>query len=123
MEHPVWTLKSLLVLKPKCDRRVVVIAVSILFFKTQASQWNIIGTAVALSGVFAYSMAKRISQDRRPELTASVEAKKPLAIEMFLNKVLPPSIKKRFFKKDDPVKDVKPFQSYDEVEDQPEYTL
>ena len=37
----------------------MVIAASILFFKTPASGANIAGTAVALSGVLAYSLAKR----------------------------------------------------------------
>uniref|UniRef100_A0A7S0N4D7 Sugar phosphate transporter domain-containing protein n=1 Tax=Pyramimonas obovata TaxID=1411642 RepID=A0A7S0N4D7_9CHLO len=108
-----------------CVKRVVVIAVSILFFKTQASHWNIIGTAIALSGVFAYSMAKRVSQDRRPELTAAVEAKRPLAIEQILNLILPGFIKTRLFKNPDPVEDMraKSFSSSDDGEDQPEYTL
>ena len=54
------------------QQRVVVIAASILFFRTPASFLNIIGTAVALSGVFAYSMAERFKQipSRRPDLTA-----------------------------------------------------
>eukprot|EP00873_Tetraselmis_striata_P018700 jgi/Tetstr1/438964/TSEL_027457.t1 len=56
-----------------CVKRVVVIAVSIVFFQTPASFLNIVGTCMALSGVFAYSMAKRMSKDR-PDLRASLRA-------------------------------------------------
>ena len=43
-----------------CAKRVVVIAVLILFLKTHSSYLNILGTMMALSGVFAYSMAERM---------------------------------------------------------------
>ena len=43
----------------------VVIAASIVFFKTPASATNIIGTSVALGGVFAYSLIKRTVRDRQ----------------------------------------------------------
>ena len=42
----------------------VVIAASILFFKTPASMTNIAGTAVALTGVLLYSLVKRTVKDR-----------------------------------------------------------
>jgi len=58
-----------------CVKRVVVIGVSILFFKTPASRTNIIGTAVALSGVFAYSMAKRAGSKTRLDLSGAFKAK------------------------------------------------
>eukprot|EP00976_Prorocentrum_cordatum_P085097 1185927-Prorocentrum_minimum.AAC.3 len=93
-----------------CTQRVVVIGVSILFFETEASQWNIVGTTIALSGVFAYSMATRVeSQDRSsrrgvviPELSsrAAVEAQKHQVIAaQLLDIVHPPCIKKRFISK------------------------
>ncbi|KAH0933730.1 hypothetical protein HID58_010847 [Brassica napus] len=43
-----------------CVKRVVVIASSILFFKTPVSPLNSIGTATALAGVYLYTRAKRI---------------------------------------------------------------
>ncbi|CAN6809266.1 unnamed protein product [Brassica oleracea] len=42
-----------------CVKRVVVIASSILFFKTPVSPLNSIGTATALAGVYLYTRAKR----------------------------------------------------------------
>ncbi|CAG9466840.1 unnamed protein product [Pedinophyceae sp. YPF-701] len=56
-----------------CVKRVVVIAASILFFKTPASTLNIIGTTLALGGVFAYSMAKRL----RPDTSAIITSQPP----------------------------------------------
>ncbi|GAX74364.1 hypothetical protein CEUSTIGMA_g1813.t1 [Chlamydomonas eustigma] len=47
-----------------CVKRVVVIAASIVFFKTPASFLNVIGTILALSGVFAYSMAERMAKSK-----------------------------------------------------------
>ncbi|KAL4443710.1 hypothetical protein ABPG75_011447 [Micractinium tetrahymenae] len=41
-------------------KRVVVIASSILVFRNPVTQQNLIGTAIALAGVFAYSQVKRI---------------------------------------------------------------
>ncbi|KAE9620128.1 hypothetical protein Lal_00040295 [Lupinus albus] len=43
-----------------CVKRVVVIASSVIFFKTPLSLINTLGTAIALVGVFLYSRAKRI---------------------------------------------------------------
>ncbi|XP_019432460.1 PREDICTED: triose phosphate/phosphate translocator, non-green plastid, chloroplastic-like [Lupinus angustifolius] len=43
-----------------CVKRVVVIASSVLFFKTPVSPVNAFGTAIALAGVFLYSRVKRI---------------------------------------------------------------
>ena len=40
-------------------KRVVVIASSILVFRNPVTQQNLVGTAVALAGVFAYSQVKR----------------------------------------------------------------
>lgn len=55
-----------------CVKRVVVIAVSIIFFKTQSSYLNILGTVLALGGVFAYSMAERMSPKRPKSLPGQV---------------------------------------------------
>ena len=73
-----------------CVKRVVVIGVSIVFFGIQASALNIIGTALALSGVFAYSMAKRMSKDR-PDLRASLRA--TIRLQNFLSGLVPEFIK------------------------------
>ena len=73
-----------------CVKRVVVIGVSIVFFGIQASALNIIGTALALSGVFAYSMAKRMSKDR-PDLRASLRA--TIRLQNFLSSLVPEFIK------------------------------
>eukprot|EP00191_Tetraselmis_sp_GSL018_P016611 CAMPEP_0177579974 /NCGR_PEP_ID=MMETSP0419_2-20121207/1275_1 /TAXON_ID=582737 /ORGANISM="Tetraselmis sp., Strain GSL018" /LENGTH=476 /DNA_ID=CAMNT_0019068735 /DNA_START=398 /DNA_END=1828 /DNA_ORIENTATION=+ len=73
-----------------CVKRVVVIAVSIVFFGIQASSLNIIGTTLALSGVFAYSMAKRASKDR-PDLRASLRA--TIKLQSFLSGLVPESLK------------------------------
>ncbi|XP_013684247.1 phosphoenolpyruvate/phosphate translocator 2, chloroplastic isoform X1 [Brassica napus] len=43
-----------------CVKRVVVIASSILFFKTPVSPLNSIGTATALAGVYLYTRAKKV---------------------------------------------------------------
>jgi len=48
-----------------CVKRVVIIAASVIFFGTQPSNLNVIGTVLALGGVFAYSMAKRVQQDKK----------------------------------------------------------
>jgi solute carrier family 35 protein E1 len=80
-----------------CVKRVVVIAVSIVFFKTPASYLNIIGTALALSGVFAYSMAKRMSKDR-PDLRASLRA--TIKLQNFLAGLVPEGIKRAIARKE-----------------------
>lgn len=43
----------------------MVIAASIVFFKTPASITNIVGTSVALGGVFAYSLIKRTVKEKQ----------------------------------------------------------
>lgn len=43
-----------------CVKRVVVIVSSVIFFKTQVSPINALGTGIALAGVFLYSRVKRI---------------------------------------------------------------
>ncbi|XP_022741927.1 phosphoenolpyruvate/phosphate translocator 2, chloroplastic-like [Durio zibethinus] len=43
-----------------CVKRVVVIVSSVIFFQTPVSPINSLGTAVALTGVFLYSKAKRM---------------------------------------------------------------
>ncbi|XWS40721.1 hypothetical protein CRYUN_Cryun17cG0019600 [Craigia yunnanensis] len=43
-----------------CVKRVVIIVSSVIFFQTPVSPINSLGTAVALTGVFLYSKAKRM---------------------------------------------------------------
>ncbi|KAJ8449091.1 hypothetical protein Cgig2_004146 [Carnegiea gigantea] len=43
-----------------CVKRVVVIISSVIFFRTQVSPINALGTSIALVGVFLYSRVKRI---------------------------------------------------------------
>ncbi|EIE22016.1 Tpt phosphate/phosphoenolpyruvate translocator [Coccomyxa subellipsoidea C-169] len=43
-----------------CLKRVIVIVASVLFFQNPMGRQNMIGTAIALAGVFAYSQVKRI---------------------------------------------------------------
>lgn len=42
-----------------CLKRVIVIVASVLFFRNPMGTQNMVGTAVALAGVFAYSQVKR----------------------------------------------------------------
>jgi len=109
-----------------CVKRVVVIAVSIVFFGIQASYLNIIGTAMALSGVFAYSMAKRMSKDR-PDLRASLKA--TIKLQNFLSSLMPEFIKSALerraaanikAKEDAPGKKAK---AATDSQDEPEYFL
>ncbi len=44
-----------------CIKRVIVIVASVVAFNHPMSQQNMIGTGVALAGVFAYSQVKRLS--------------------------------------------------------------
>uniref|UniRef100_A0A7S2P3P9 Sugar phosphate transporter domain-containing protein n=1 Tax=Bigelowiella natans TaxID=227086 RepID=A0A7S2P3P9_BIGNA len=44
-----------------CVKRVVVIASSIIFFQNPVSPLNLAGAGIAISGVYMYSMAKRLS--------------------------------------------------------------
>jgi len=53
-----------------CLKRVIVIIASVLVFKNPMSQQNMIGTAVALAGVFAYSQVKRMSGKKAKPATA-----------------------------------------------------
>ena len=48
-----------------CVKRVVVIVSSVIVFQTPVSMLNAIGTAVALSGVFAYSQVKRLAGKKK----------------------------------------------------------
>mmetsp|Transcript_33597 Transcript_33597/g.72620 ORF Transcript_33597/g.72620 Transcript_33597/m.72620 type:complete len:407 (-) Transcript_33597:384-1604(-) len=48
-----------------CVKRVVVITSSVIFFATPVSLLNGIGTAMALSGVFAYSQVKRLAGKKK----------------------------------------------------------
>ncbi|CAL8460892.1 g423 [Coccomyxa elongata] len=43
-----------------CLKRVIVIVASVLFFQNPMGRQNMIGTGIALAGVFAYSQVKRI---------------------------------------------------------------
>ncbi|KAJ7298628.1 hypothetical protein O6H91_Y521600 [Diphasiastrum complanatum] len=43
-----------------CVKRVIVIVTSVLFFKTQVTPINALGTGLALAGVFSYSRAKQM---------------------------------------------------------------
>ena len=79
-----------------CVKRVVVIAASILFFNTAASYLNIIGTALALLGVFAYSMAERAakkSKGQQPPGVAAATAS--IGMQTFLAGLVPDFIKAR----------------------------
>jgi solute carrier family 35 protein E1 len=42
-----------------CLKRVIVIVASVLFFRNPMGIQNMVGTAIALAGVFAYSQVKR----------------------------------------------------------------
>eukprot|EP00798_Chlamydomonas_sp_ICE-L_P030815 gene30815-35848_t len=63
-----------------CVKRVVVIAVSIVFFATKSSYLNIVGTVLALAGVFAYSMAERSKANRK--VTSTGPTSTPMATRM-----------------------------------------
>ncbi|CAK0747801.1 holo-[acyl-carrier-protein] synthase [Coccomyxa viridis] len=47
-----------------CLKRVIVIVASVIFFQNPMSQQNMLGTGIALAGVFAYSQVKR-SQSKK----------------------------------------------------------
>jgi solute carrier family 35 protein E1 len=51
-----------------CMRRVFVIAVSLLYFRNPLSSWAIVGTAVALAGVWLFTHVKNSSSSTRPSL-------------------------------------------------------
>lgn len=44
-----------------CIKRVIVIVSSVIVFNHPMSQQNMIGTGIALAGVFAYSQVKRLA--------------------------------------------------------------
>jgi solute carrier family 35 protein E1 len=48
-----------------CLKRVIVIVTSVIVFQNPMSRQNMIGTAVALAGVFAYSQVKRLSGKKK----------------------------------------------------------
>ncbi|QDZ23521.1 triose-phosphate transporter [Chloropicon primus] len=48
-----------------CLKRVIVIAASIFIFKNPVSSKNVAGTMLAITGVFLYSMTKRLDQQGR----------------------------------------------------------
>jgi len=59
-----------------CVKRVVVIIASVIFFQNPVSPLNGIGTAIALTGVFAYSQIKRMETANKKKADAAlVEAK------------------------------------------------
>lgn len=83
-----------------CVKRVVVIAASIIFFNTAASYLNIIGTALALSGVFAYSMAERAAKKAKGQQPPGVAAATAdIGMQTFLAGLIPGFIKERVKKK------------------------
>lgn len=48
-----------------CLKRVIVIVASVIVFKNPMSQQNMIGTGIALAGVFGYSQVKRLSGKKK----------------------------------------------------------
>jgi hypothetical protein len=46
------------------------------------------GTALALFGVFLYSMAKRVNKSR-PDLSASIRSRPPMTIERIMQSIVP----------------------------------
>ena len=50
-----------------CMKRVTVIVVTLLYFKNPVSPLNMAGTALALSGVFLYSRAKRAEGEKKKQ--------------------------------------------------------
>ncbi len=51
-----------------CLKRVIVIAASIFIFKNPVSSKNVAGTMLAITGVFLYSMTKRIDENKLKSL-------------------------------------------------------
>ena len=47
-----------------CLKRVIVIVASVIIFQNPMSQRNILGTGIALAGVFGYSQAKRLGKTK-----------------------------------------------------------
>lgn len=47
-----------------CMKRVIVIVASVFFFGNSMSAQNILGTSIALVGVFAYSQVKRLTKSQ-----------------------------------------------------------
>ena len=54
-----------------CMKRVTVIVVTLLYFKNPVSPLNMAGTALALSGVFLYSRAKRAEGEKKKAAAAT----------------------------------------------------
>ncbi|OUS45767.1 DMT family transporter: phosphate/phosphoenolpyruvate, partial [Ostreococcus tauri] len=50
-----------------CMKRVTVIVVTLIYFKNPVSPLNMAGTAMALTGVFLYSRAKRAEGDKKKQ--------------------------------------------------------
>eukprot|EP00210_Caulerpa_lentillifera_P000980 g944.t1 len=47
-----------------CVKRVIIIVASVIFFQNPMSSQNIMGTSLALTGVFLYSQAKRLARTK-----------------------------------------------------------
>ena len=47
-----------------CLKRVIVIAASIFIFQNPVSSKNVMGTVLAITGVFLYSMTKRMDEGK-----------------------------------------------------------
>jgi len=56
-----------------CMKRVTVIVVTLLYFKNPVSPLNMVGTAMALGGVFLYSRAKRAEGQKKKLVKAASE--------------------------------------------------
>ena len=54
-----------------CMKRVTVIVVTLIYFKNPVSPLNMAGTAMALTGVFLYSRAKRAEGDKKKQASAA----------------------------------------------------
>ena len=58
-----------------CMKRVTVIVVTLIYFKNPVSPLNMAGTAMALTGVFLYSRAKRAEGDKKQASAAAAGIK------------------------------------------------
>ena len=59
-----------------CMKRVIVIAASIFFFKNPVSSKNLLGTMLAITGVFLYSMTKRMDEQQQKGLPVDSTVRK-----------------------------------------------
>jgi solute carrier family 35 protein E1 len=57
-----------------CLKRVIVIVASVIFFKNPVSQQNVIGTSIALAGLFAYSQVKRSANKKAVAVVPAKDA-------------------------------------------------